>query len=339
MIGASFAFFVSVMPITPLAGQTRTACSGPDCQLTLEEALAAVAQVNQRKQDFVGAVRQLTRGAGRNVRRRRDARPADGPVHGRGARRVGSGDCRVRGSRPAGHPSSRSPHRPGGRLSRPLPVGRRAARVSQAGLLDPRRADAHTFQALVYTISNQPAAAAAALAKASAIEAGKPAVVYSMARQLALAGQDDEAAAALRAFVAAQQTRLVDRSIADVGRAPFERVALLRQVPGVAPIFPPALYADAFTLLTQGAYTAAVALFQQAIERDPLNSDALDRERLAQGSAALRAGRCTVGHRALAGRRGVGAGSRRGAPTSCGRVARGRPARQQHRSSSGRRYD
>ena len=37
-------------------------------------------------------------------------------------------------------------------------------------------------------------------------------------------------------------------------------------------------------------YTAAVALFRQAIQRDPIIGDALGRERLGQGSAALRAG-------------------------------------------------
>jgi len=161
---------------------------------------------------------------------------------------------------------------------------------SEAERLEPRRADAHTFQALVYTISNKPAAAAAALAKASAIDPRRSAVVYGMSRQLALAGRDAEATAALRAFVAARKTRLEDRSAADPGSAPFQRVALLRQVPDVAPIFPPALYAEPFALLAQGDYTAAVALFRQAIQRDPIIGDALGRERLGQGSAALRAG-------------------------------------------------
>jgi tetratricopeptide (TPR) repeat protein len=290
LIGASLACLLSVMPVRLPATQTNAPCSGPECALTLEAALAAVAQVNQRKQDFVGAVRQLivalpgTFGdEGTLITATVQSMTAGLDAWDRA---ILAFEARVRqGARPADiHIALGVVYLDRYRLDAAL------REFSEAERLDPRRADAHTFQALVYTISNKPAAAAAALAKASAIDRGRAAVVYSMSRQLALAGRDAEATAARRAFVAARKARLEDRSVADPGSALFQRVALLRQVPDVAPIFPPALYAGPFALLAQGDYTAAVALFRQAIERDPLIGDARGRERLGQGSAALRAG-------------------------------------------------
>jgi len=59
-VGALFAFVMIVAPVARPAGQSKPQCDRPDCQLTLDDAWATVAQANQRKQAFVGAPRQLT---------------------------------------------------------------------------------------------------------------------------------------------------------------------------------------------------------------------------------------------------------------------------------------
>ena len=58
----------------------------------------------------------------------------------------------------------------------------------------------------------------------------------------------------------------------------------------MAPIFPPALYADAFTLLTRGAYTDAVDLFRQAFVRDPLSRGRSEGDRLAKAARPFATG-------------------------------------------------
>src|SRR5262245_53063871 len=59
-LGPLLAVVVTVMPVAPLAAQSKSSCDKPVCQLTIDEAWATVAQTSQRKQIFVGALRQLT---------------------------------------------------------------------------------------------------------------------------------------------------------------------------------------------------------------------------------------------------------------------------------------
>ena len=51
--------------------------------------------------------------------------------------------------------------------------------------------------------------------------------------------------------------------------SPFERASLLRQVSGVAPIFPLAIYRNGFSLLLTGSYDRAVAEIRRAAADDP----------------------------------------------------------------------
>ncbi len=289
MTAGLVALLVSVMPLAPVAWQSKTACSAPECRLGVDEALTTVAQVSQRKQDFVQAVRQLIVAlAGtfgdEGVRVRTTVESMETALDGwDGA--IRAFESRVR---QVEHPAEVHIALGAVYLDRHLP-DQALREFAQAARLDRRRADVHTYQALAYTLSNNPAAAAAALANAISIDADRPALTYSMARQLALAHQDAAAAAALGTFAASLHSRLFDRPVTSTTGTPFERVGLLRQTPGVAPIFPPALYAGAFAHLARGAYKEAVGLFRQTVERDPL-ATTTGGDRLGQGSAALRAG-------------------------------------------------
>ena len=69
---------------------------------------------------------------------------------------------------------------------------------------------------------------------------------------------------------------------------------LLRQAANVAPIFPPALYADGFAALKQGRYAEAVTRFREAAALDPLTVSGAAKERTLDGAAALRQGRLTA---------------------------------------------
>ena len=269
------------------AAQTNAPCSGAECELTVEAPWR-----RWRRSTSESRISLALYGSSSWRWRERSATKelASRQRSSRWPRRSTRGIARSWRSKPAfgRHPPRRHPHRSRGRLPRPLPPGRGAARVQRGQRLEPRRPDAHTFQALVYTMSNKPAAAAAALAKASAIDPGRRSSTACPANSRWPARTPKRP---LRCALRCRpENPAGSRSAADPGSAPFQRVALLRQVPDVAPIFPPALYADAFALLAQGDYTAAVALFRQAIQRDPIIGDALGRERLGQGSAALRAG-------------------------------------------------
>jgi tetratricopeptide (TPR) repeat protein len=289
-LASLFAFVVTLMPVAPLAAQSRTQCGQPDCQLTIDDAWATVAQTNQRKQAFVGALRQLTVALagtfGDEGARVHSSIESMNVSLDEWDRSISEFETRVRqADRPAEfHVALGAVYLDRNRLEE----ARRE--FVEASRLDPQRADAHTFQALSSALLNEPAAAAQALAKASSLEPGKPALVYSEARQLELAAQPEQAGKVLRTFIESQPIQSIDRSASEARGTPFERVALLRQAAGVAPIFPPSLYADAFKLLIQGTYREAVDRLKQLAVRDPLNDGWSEGDRLAQGSAALRNG-------------------------------------------------
>ncbi len=110
---------------------------------------------------------------------------------------------------------------------------------------DNRRLDVHTLRALAYTLSDRPADAARALRTAATIDADNPTVFYALVQYAARANRQEEAQEALRGFLCALRVRgATGARVADV--TPFERVDLLRQVAGVAPVFPQARYGDGF---------------------------------------------------------------------------------------------
>jgi tetratricopeptide (TPR) repeat protein len=73
--------------------------------------------------------------------------------------------------------------------------------------------------------------------------------------------------------------------------APFERVDLLRQAAGVAPIFPQARYVDGYAALRTGDYAKAVEALRVASADDPIVAgDSVARERVVRAAALIRQG-------------------------------------------------
>jgi tetratricopeptide (TPR) repeat protein len=74
------------------------------------------------------------------------------------------------------------------------------------------------------------------------------------------------------------------------GGGPFERIDLLRQAGGVAPVFAEARYNEGFARLIGGDYASAIAQFKAAAAADPLVKGAPDvRDRRGQPASLLRA--------------------------------------------------
>jgi tetratricopeptide (TPR) repeat protein len=161
--------------------------------------------------------------------------------------------------------------------------------ATAAGQLDPWRGDALVLQALAHDLEGHPADAARALAKASTFDRGE-AASYALAQHLILLGDEAGASAALRRFHSAVEKELRGAS-ASPAAAPFVRIGLLRQSPGVAPLLPPAAYTAGFTLLARGAYDRAVAELKQAVAHDSLGArDIVQDDDTRLGAAAFRRG-------------------------------------------------
>jgi tetratricopeptide (TPR) repeat protein len=158
--------------------------------------------------------------------------------------------------------------------------------------IDPGRADIHTFRGFAYSLIDKPAEAAQEFAEATALAPGDPTAAYRLAQQLRNNGELERAAEAGKRFRESRQAALAQASGGSAA-SPFIRVDLLRQVAGVAPIFPPALYADGFAALKQGRYGAAVASFREAAAVDPLTRAGPAREQTVAAAAALRQGQLT----------------------------------------------
>ena len=165
---------------------------------------------------------------------------------------------------------------------------------------DDDRAEVYTLQALAYGALDKPAEAARVLQRAIAINPDNPTALYTLAQQLMRLEQSAEATRALRDF----QRALVKRQATSKGTqpdaAPFERIDLLRQVAGVAPIFPQARYADGYTALRTGDYATAMTRFTEAAAGDPIAAgEAAGREPVARAAAAVRAGQLETAFRQL----------------------------------------
>jgi len=167
---------------------------------------------------------------------------------------------------------------------------------------DDSRADIYTLQALAYGASDKPAEAARALRRALALNPDNPAALYTLAQQLARQQQPAEATRALRDFQRAVGRRDGPSRSARADSAPFERVDLLRQVAGVAPIFPQARYADGFAALRTGDYTTAVSRFTAASASDPIAAgDEAVRAPVVRAAAMIRAGQIAAALQQLQG--------------------------------------
>jgi len=161
-----------------------------------------------------------------------------------------------------------------------------------AGRLDAARVDVYTLQALAYSLANRSAEAAAVLRKAAALAPNRPTIFYALSQQLIKLDRWEESKRALLSFQETLRASEASGEKLETGGAPFERADLLRQVAGVAPIFPLAQYAEGYRLLQKGEYATAIERLKQAIALDPLLTDGpmTARTRVAQGGSALRQG-------------------------------------------------
>jgi tetratricopeptide (TPR) repeat protein len=161
--------------------------------------------------------------------------------------------------------------------------------LAAASELEPKRADFHTLRGLAYNLLNRPAEATQEFRRASVLDPDDPRTSYRLAQHLVKTGEGHEAETALQQFRESQQRRLAEPPGGPRSPATFVRADLLRQAPGVAPIFPPASYVSAFTSLRQGQYEQAIARFKEAAAVDPFTSGVSD-DGMRQASAALRNG-------------------------------------------------
>jgi tetratricopeptide (TPR) repeat protein len=157
--------------------------------------------------------------------------------------------------------------------------------------LDADRPDVPALQGLAFDASGKPDDALRALRRAAARDPGNAVLGYRLAQQ-ATALKDEGEARRARSRVTELLEGVSAPAAAAVDRAPFERVGLLRQAPGVAPIFPLAIYAGAYAQLAGGDLAAGVVAFEEALRADPMiRQPPAVRDGIARAGAALRAGR------------------------------------------------
>ncbi len=170
-----------------------------------------------------------------------------------------------------------------------------------AGRVDDRRVDVHTLQALAFDLARRPADAWRSLRRAEDRDAANPVIAYALAQRALDAGELAEASRAL-----GRVAGLLAAPLAAAARgpatpvAPFERVDLLRQPAGVAPIFSMAAYADGYAALSQGDFTGAMDRFAAAAAQDPMvRGEAEATAQVVRGAAAIRAGQLRAAIRVL----------------------------------------
>lgn len=165
---------------------------------------------------------------------------------------------------------------------------------------DDSRPDIYTLQALAYAAMDRDADAARALRRATALNPDSAASFYTLAQLQSRLDQQADASRANGGFQRALSKRPPALAATAPAVAPFERVDLLRQAAGVAPIFPQARYVDGFVALRSGDYTAAVDRLRAASADDPLLAgDAASRERVGRAAALIRQGQLDAALRDL----------------------------------------
>ena len=142
-----------------------------------------------------------------------------------------------------------------------------ALREFDAGAhLDPARADVFAFQgAASDQLLHDRERAATAYRQAAALDPLNATRAYLLARALERAGKPVEAADAYRGVLRLWQ-RDVGAHVSIAIDRPFIQLALIEEAPGTQPFFPPERYAEGFTLLKRGEYSAAVDSFTKAVE-------------------------------------------------------------------------
>lgn len=157
---------------------------------------------------------------------------------------------------------------------------------------DDGRGDLYALQALAYGVLDRRQDAVRALRRAVALNPDNPALFYTLAQQSTQLEQPADASRARRDFQRAVVRQTDAAKGPPAASARFERIDLLRQVAGIAPIFPQARYVDAYAALNAGDYATAVTRFSEASVDDPLVAgDLAAHERVGRAASMIRAGR------------------------------------------------
>ncbi|HVZ19643.1 MAG TPA: tetratricopeptide repeat protein [Vicinamibacterales bacterium] len=171
-----------------------------------------------------------------------------------------------------------------------------ARELETAVALDARRADLHEMAAIAYGLAGNAGRSLQELEKASALAPDNAASLYRLAQ--ALAASDTPHALDVAHRVEAAHP-VPSSGQPDAPAVQFERIGLLRQAAGVAPIFPPARYVPGFRAVERGQYAEGLSSLRAAIAADPLLANAssaataagirLRQGQLQAGLSALRA--------------------------------------------------
>jgi tetratricopeptide (TPR) repeat protein len=154
------------------------------------------------------------------------------------------------------------------------------------------RPDVHRLRALALAALDRPQEAAAAFGRASALEPDNAATRYLRARYGAHVARSESATDAWRDVVRGLQRARTNVRGEVTTVAPFERVGLLRQSSGVAPIFLQSRYSAAVPAIQTGDYATAVAKLAEGAAADPIVvGPAAVRARLGDAAAMLKTGR------------------------------------------------
>lgn len=155
-----------------------------------------------------------------------------------------------------------------------------AARAADASL-----PEVPLFQSLVHAqVTGNTAAAIDALKAARALRPNDPARTYLLARLLIGSAERDAGVELL------QQVQYPTGQTA--ATAPFIRLDLVREVPGIDPFLPPVSYAEGFASIQKGDLARGIAQLRESLRRDPLMTikSPRDGDPVARASAAFRSG-------------------------------------------------
>ncbi|HVQ15671.1 MAG TPA: tetratricopeptide repeat protein, partial [Vicinamibacterales bacterium] len=136
----------------------------------------------------------------------------------------------------------------------------------RATTTSPKWAEASLLLALAYDAQGKRNDAARVLTTAARAKPDSAAIGYARVQHAVAGGSEDEISRALLDF-RDRHDRVVRSSGPSNSRAaPFVKLGLLREAPGLAPVFAPAPYAEGFRLLHARRYGDAVAAFQRALD-------------------------------------------------------------------------
>ena len=157
--------------------------------------------------------------------------------------------------------------------------------LAAARAADASRPEAPLFQWLVHTqVTGNAAAATEALKAAYALSQRDPVRTYLLARDLIESNQRDAGLALL------QQVQHPAGQTAPT--APFIRLDLVREIPGIDPFLPPISYAEGFASIQNGDLAKAIAQLRESLQRDPLMTikSSGDGDPVARAASAFRNG-------------------------------------------------